>query len=206
MHDVEASALLDQFGRDVQRGADAVGAHVQFARLGARQVDQLGGIGRRQRSLADQHEGGHGDAGQRREVLQRIVFDGRRRYQRCDVDGAGHREQQCVAVGRCARRFERTDGAGRSGHVVDHHRLLELVCQLRHDQAGRRVDASARRKRHNDGDGLGREVLRLRECRATDPDRSQRLEKCTRSKHVQLLDQLERTTPLACYYTCYDEL
>src|SRR3546814_7292827 len=108
--------------------------------------------------MRDQHGMGprsqdHGGEGLGRVVGQVIAHPG--------ISGeaeSGH--EQRVAIGRRGRHCLRADDGCRAGLVVDDHRLSPRLLQLLADQAPKRVVESARRKRHDDSDGLDRKSTR----------------------------------------------
>ena len=64
------------------------------------------------------------------------------------------RHEQRVPIGLLVRRHRRADVAGRTRPVVDDDRLAQPLRQRVGDHARRRVDATARRPRHDQLDGL----------------------------------------------------
>ena len=70
--------------------------------------------------------------------------------------------EQRIAVGRGPRHIGDADGAVAAGLVLDDDVLADLLLHHRREHARRHVGQPARRKRHDDGDGAVRIILRLR--------------------------------------------
>jgi hypothetical protein len=99
------------------------------------------------------------DQGNRHECLGRIV---RNVLVQAHIvgDRAVRREQQAVAVRRRDRHRVAADVAAGAGPVLDHHRLLPVVLQLRGNDPAHHVDRAAGEEWNHDGDALRRIGLR----------------------------------------------
>ncbi len=141
--------------RQVLRGADAAGAVVELARVGARHLDQvLRRLGRR-RGRHDEDVGHVRDVDDGCEILDRVEAQLRVEM---DVDRvrADRTHQQVVAVGLHARRELGADVAAGAAAVVDDDRLAQLLRDRLGDHARGGVDAAARRPGHHQLDRLVR--------------------------------------------------
>jgi hypothetical protein len=127
---------------------------------GFRQPDQLGHGVRGQIRVDDQHERQVADDGDGREIAIEIIA-GLALHQRGihRVSGKCRHQQRMTVVGGLGDE-PRADIARIPGAAVDDDRLAEILGQLLPEYAGERVDRPARRKRHNDGDGFRRILLR----------------------------------------------
>ena len=97
----------------------------------------------------------------RREILERIVWQLAVGVGRRDKIGVGG-HQEGMAVGRCLGDRVDPDNAGAGRPVLDHDLLLPGLGKPLTERAGDHVGDAARRKRHDDVNGLGRIGLRLR--------------------------------------------
>ena len=138
---------LEQFARQMHRGADAGRGHVDLARVGLGERDELGHGAGRHRLVHLHHVGGAHQTGDRRDVLEKIE---RQRFIERGVDGArGRHEQNRVAVRRRIDHRLGGDIAPCPAPVLDHHLLAEMLRQpLRHDPR-HHVGGTAGRKRHH---------------------------------------------------------
>ncbi len=134
---------LEQFHRELRRRPGGRGAIAQLARIGLRVGDEL--RQRRGRHGRMHHEPvrRRADAGNGREVAQRVV--GKLR-----VNGGSDRArsdvalEERIAIGRGACRDGRADGAARSRLVVDHHLLAPEPGSGARRAGGLRCPASRR--------------------------------------------------------------
>jgi hypothetical protein len=110
---------------------------------------------------ADQHDRCRRHDSDRLEILQRV--DWRVRIERRRKAHGAHRShQERVAIRRRAGGACGTGGAGRSSYVLDDHPLPERRREAFGDDAGDDVGRPAGPERHDDGDRLAGEGLRVR--------------------------------------------
>jgi len=97
MHQRRAGPNLEQLTGEMQRRADAVRSHIEFARLGLRGRDQFGhGVCGESRSR-DERVGNAREDGDGNEIAARIVARGL--VQRCRDGDECAANQQCVPIG-----------------------------------------------------------------------------------------------------------
>ena len=115
---------------------------------------QLGQVGRRQASLADDPEIGRRQPRHRLEVVEDMI---RRRRNRGTADIRGPLPDiERVAIGRCPRDPRAGDGAGGAADILDQHGLPERRLHVVGDDARHRVGRPAGRKADDDRDRLRR--------------------------------------------------
>ena len=129
-------------------------AVVESGRLGAHLRQEILEVARNVLRVDDQHLWHVGHQRQRHEVFFNVVikFGVHRRRNRMV-----HRaHEQRVAVGLRSGRNAGAQRAARAAPVVDDELLAGQPGKLRRQRAGKGVGAAAGRKRHDDGDRLGR--------------------------------------------------
>ena len=150
--ELRAQGLLQQHAAQLRHRAQAGVGQIYLVAVGARVLDELDHVARRQVLAAQQRHGhvGHladvGEVGQR--VERQLAVQRRRRGHAVVVD------QEGIAVGRGARHVRGRQRAARAGTVLDHDALAQ---RLRHGgaQAARHhVGRTARRERHDQRDGM----------------------------------------------------
>ena len=158
VHQLGAGEAHEQFGREVRRGADALRSIIELAGVGLGVGNEfLHGLGRKilphhQHVRNARHHGGDLEAGRIEiELLVERAIDRQRRRRR---------RQQRVAVRRGLIHDLGADIATRARVVLDDERLAETRMQLVGDDAGRGVDAAARRDVDDDLHRPGRVILR----------------------------------------------
>jgi hypothetical protein len=134
MGDVDAEFLLDEFRRQVPRGADARRADIERS-AAAQRVDEAGQAGDVRRDRHDQHQRLLHQQRDRREIGDRVIVEiGIERH----VDGVGGDrapdQRVAVGIGLCDRGG--ADRAGRAGPVLDDDRLAERRLHDLRDEAG----------------------------------------------------------------------
>ena len=157
-----ADLLQEHFHEQMVRRRCAGGAVAHLAVLAFDQLDQVRQRRRADVRVGDQRELRRADEADRREVLHRVVgqllVDARPDRQR-----RHRREKQRVAVGRrFARRRWRRSRVPAPTRLSTMTGLLELVLQLRRQQAHQDVGAAAGRERADEGHGPARIVVGLR--------------------------------------------
>ncbi|CPP17394.1 Uncharacterised protein [Bordetella pertussis] len=145
---------LEQFGRQVRRGAGARAGVERLGRVGLEIGQQFADAFGRHRRIDHQHVHHGGDLGDRREVLDVVVA---RVLVQARIDGVrvdrAHVER--VAVGRRVGARLGADIAAGAGPVLDHHGLAPHLAEIVGNQAREEIRAAARRERHDHRHGLG---------------------------------------------------
>ena len=154
---------------------------------------------RRREVLAHHQDVRHGgDAGDRREILHRVVGAV---LDQALIGGVGlvGAEHQRVAVGLGARHRVGADDARSARTILDHDGLAEIGRRLLGDHPCQRVDRTARRVGHNDRDGSARKALGARGGR--EPERGEPGEDTAARKHdMTRLHELCISTAAATLY------
>ena len=155
---VEAGGLLEHFGGQMRRSADAARRIGDLAGLPLGQRDQIGDRGDRDFWPGDDQHRAAGDQRYRREILQRIV--GRLAAdERRDDEGAAGREQDGVAVGLRLGDEVGADASIAAGPVVDDDRLPQALMHAGRELARDDIGAAARRERQHDMNRPRRETF-----------------------------------------------
>ena len=144
---------------DMRAGAGADARRRRLIGIGFQPGDQLLGVLRRQRFLADDHQRRHR---QPRDRLQIVHDVPRHRIERRRADVARPvADAERVAVGRRIHHAADADGGAGAGHGLDQNRLAERVFHMVADDPRDRVGRPARRERHDEVDRLRRIGLGL---------------------------------------------
>ena len=161
MQHVDPGLGLEQLAREMGARAVPGRAEGEGARFRLGHGDDVADADDVEALAYDQDVRHGGNAGDRGEIPHRVVgavLD-QALVGRVRLVGTEH---QRVPVGLGARHRVGADDARSAGTVLDHDRLIELAGAFLRDQARQRVDRSAGRVGHHDGDGSVRKVLRLR--------------------------------------------
>ncbi len=167
MQDVGPAQVLEPFGGEMGRPAEAAARIGILAGRGAHERDQLGHARRGDIGTHHQHIGKRAHQRYRVEVAHRIETQiaAQMRKQR---RGGTRRDQQRVAVGRGLGGERRAGGAGGARRILDDDRPVPALCESLGNHARDNVGRAARRERHDDTDGalgIGRgRALRGRIC------------------------------------------
>ena len=148
MQDLGMRELLEHLAGDAARRAAAAVAELAGLLLGLRQ--QLGNGPVRRVGAHHQHLAALAEAGDRNEILHRVVGQLPVEMLVGGMRGVG-RDQHRVAVGRSAGHGLRAEHAAGAGLVVDHHRLLGLLGDRRAERARQLVGGAAGGERHDEG-------------------------------------------------------
>jgi hypothetical protein len=133
VHEIDAGEHLEQFGRHVRAGADALGGKVDLARIGLGIGDQLWDRLGRESRIGGEDKGRAADAGDRLKVAAEIEIEV---GIECGVDRVGrHRREQGVAVRSRMRHDFGADIARRARPVVDDELLAHGLRQRLRDEA-----------------------------------------------------------------------
>ena len=163
MHDVEAERQPQHLAQQMALRPHPAGRVTVFAGISFDQRDELFEIARRQRRIDDNDVERSDRQRDRSEVSVGIEREfGEQR--RVDDEGAKRNEQR-VAVGRCAGRLRRADIAGRAGDVLDIELLAEMLGEFLRSKARENVGRAAGLKRHDDAHWPRRPGLRPRAAR-----------------------------------------
>ena len=159
MQDEQIGLRLEQLGRQMHDGAVAAGGVIEPAGILAGVVyPLLDGPGRR--AIGHQHDARRiAQMRNRREVTHGVVGNLGIEIGTYGMGAAG-RQQKRVPISWRLGHDVRAKGTASPRLVVDHHRLTQPVRELLRDRAGKQIGRSARRKRHDQSNGLTRIGLR----------------------------------------------
>ncbi len=150
--------------------ADAGGAVVELGGLGLRQRDDILDALHGQVLLRHEHMLERADAGQRREVLHRVVA-GLLQHEHVVAVRLVVAERDHVAIGLRPGDLARAERARRAGDILDDDVLAERPGDLLRHHAGDHVGRPARGVCDDEADRLGRRPRGLRGGRARQRDR-----------------------------------
>jgi hypothetical protein len=158
MDQIDAGGLREQHRGEMRRRSQSGVGDRQSILLAFREGDEFFHRRRRSGRVHDQHQHVGRDFRDRREVLDRIIWQ---LFVQARIDDMARCiEQQCVAIRSSPCDHLRAEIAAGAAAVFDDHRLAPRFVQLVGEHAAQCIRGAASRKRHDEADRPVRIALR----------------------------------------------